>query len=347
MEVPMGAEGEFSASWQSLRDAAKRAAMKGREAVPPERVAAARERFRSSVAKLQGVGAGEETQYVGAVAGIFVSYRRKDGSGYVRALRGPLSERFGRESVFVDADAIEAGGNFKERIHQALNNSAVLVAVIGTEWIAATDDAGRSRLHDDDDYVRLEIATALKSNMVVLPVLVDGAQMPSANELPPDLALLATRQAIELSNVEWDASLEHLLSTIAERVRDQKGSTQLILKTGTNAWQWRGVMNVSSEQTSEAVRHALEAIAPKSIQSPSRNAFAVTKGIPAHAGCIILGQWRPSGPGRTAVTVSVRAVGASATDGLAAWVLPVVAPLLKSYLRVVVENLHNSGLVVH
>src|SRR5262245_30169020 len=124
--------------------------------------------------------------------------------------------------------------------------------------------------------------------------------------------MLAMRQATELSNAEWDASLERLLATIEERVPDREGSTQTSLKTGTNAWQWRGVMNVGSEQASQAIRHALDAVAPERLQMPSGNALAVTKGIPAHAGCEILAQWRCPEPGHTTVTVSVRAVGASA-----------------------------------
>jgi alkylated DNA nucleotide flippase Atl1 len=131
--------------------------------------------------------------------GIFLSYRREDTRHLVGRIGDRLLDHFGDERVFVDVDTIEPGVDFAEAIAAAVGSCQVLLALIGDRWLDSTDRKGRRRLDDANDLVRLEIQAALERNIRVIPVLVDGVAMPTAEELPPSLAGLARRQAFELS----------------------------------------------------------------------------------------------------------------------------------------------------
>jgi alkylated DNA nucleotide flippase Atl1 len=130
---------------------------------------------------------------------IFLSYRREDTRHVVGRIGDRLTDHFGNERVFVDVDTIEPGLDFAEAIAAAVGSCQVLLALIGDRWLDSTDRKGRRKLDDSNDLVRLEIQAALERNIRVIPVLVDGVVMPTAEELPPSLAGLARRQAFELS----------------------------------------------------------------------------------------------------------------------------------------------------
>jgi hypothetical protein len=114
----------------------------------------------------------------------------------------------------MDVGAIEIGMDFVEAIETAVGQSDLLLAVIGKRWLSATDAEGRRRLDDPHDFVRLEIATALARNIRVVPVLVQGGTMPSAETLPPDLERLARRQAAELRDASWRSDVARLTDSI-------------------------------------------------------------------------------------------------------------------------------------
>ena len=147
---------------------------------------------------------------------IFISYRREDSAGFVRALLGPLRQRFGSDRIFKDTDNIPPGEDFVNAIRRELESCKVLLAVIGGEWMTVEDPRTKKRrLDNPNDYLRLEVATALKNeHVVVIPVLVDRAGMPSTEDLPEDLGLLARRNAIELSDSRWDTDIERLVRAI-------------------------------------------------------------------------------------------------------------------------------------
>jgi hypothetical protein len=146
--------------------------------------------------------------------GIFISYRRDESAGYAGRIADGFAEHFGEDRVFRDIDSIEPGLDFAEAIERAVGSSEVLLAVIGRNWSTATDAAGQKRLENPDDYVRVEIAAALQRNIRVIPVLVQGASMPSADELPDDLAPLARRNAFELHDASWRGEVERLITTL-------------------------------------------------------------------------------------------------------------------------------------
>jgi TIR domain-containing protein len=128
-----------------------------------------------------------------------------------------LSGRFGEEQVFMDL-SLEPGVDFVEQINEAVGSCRVLVAVIGPRWASMQDAHGRRRLDDPADFIRVEVEAALRRPDVrVVPVLVQGATMPGADELPPSLANLARRNALELSDARWRHDMDRLTSTV-ERV---------------------------------------------------------------------------------------------------------------------------------
>jgi hypothetical protein len=134
-----------------------------------------------------------------------------------RRLYDVLSRRFGEEQVFMDL-SMEPGVDFVEQINEAVGSCRLFVAVIGPRWGSLQDADGRRRLDDPADFIRIEIEAGLRqADVRVVPVLVQGARMPTAEELPPSLANLARRNALELSDARWRYDADRLMST-AERV---------------------------------------------------------------------------------------------------------------------------------
>jgi tetratricopeptide (TPR) repeat protein len=145
---------------------------------------------------------------------IFISYRRDDTSGYAGRLHDDLSDLFGPQGVFRDVVRIDPGKDFLQVIGDALESCAVMVVVIGREWLSSVDQAGQRRLDNPDDVLRLEVHAALQRDTMVIPVLVEKAAMPTATQLPEALRGLARRQAIELTDVNWDHDLARLAAAI-------------------------------------------------------------------------------------------------------------------------------------
>lgn len=148
--------------------------------------------------------------------GVFISYRREDSSGYAGRLFDILSGHFGRQNTFMDLDTIQGGDDFAVVIEQKISTSDVLVAVIGVHWLTIADEQGKRRLDNPRDFVRLEIASALKRGIRVIPVLVGGAVMPRAEDLPPDLSPLSERQAIEVRDTHFHSDAEQLIGILHE-----------------------------------------------------------------------------------------------------------------------------------
>jgi hypothetical protein len=156
---------------------------------------------------------------------VFISYRRAAGAGYAGRIADALVEHFGEEKVFRDIDSLEPGLDFAEAIERAIESSEVLIAVIGKNWLTATDAAGQKRLENPDDYVRTEIATALKRNIRVIPLLIQGAAMPSARELPDDLAPLSRRNAFEIHDSSWRDDIRRLVTALERAIKGDRPAT--------------------------------------------------------------------------------------------------------------------------
>src|SRR5207302_1189705 len=142
------------------------------------------------------------------VTRVFVSYRREGTAAYAGRLSDRLRARFGEDRVFMDVESIAPGADFVTAIEDAIGRCDTALVVIGRTWLTATSPRGGRRLDDPEDFVRLEVAAALARGILVVPVLVDGATVPSAKHLPVPLVRLARRNAIELSDARWDYDVE-------------------------------------------------------------------------------------------------------------------------------------------
>jgi CHASE2 domain-containing sensor protein len=149
---------------------------------------------------------------------VFISYRREDAVANAGRLFDWLVREFGHERIFLDTDKIAWGEDFPRVLEERLAASAVLLAVIGPEWLMIADERGR-RLDQPDDYVRREIAAAIELGKRVIPVLVDGARMPRAEELPAPLAALASRNAATIDETKFDRDFDFLVDHILGRRR--------------------------------------------------------------------------------------------------------------------------------
>jgi TIR domain/WD domain, G-beta repeat len=149
-----------------------------------------------------------------AAGRIFISYRREETAYPAGWLYDRLVEHFGQGQIFKDVDSIALGDDFVDVINTAVARCDVLLALIGDRWLTITGEDGRRRLEDPSDFVRLEIEAALARGIRVIPVLVDGARMPRARDLPPSLAKLVRRQALELSPSRFDFDTGRLLRVL-------------------------------------------------------------------------------------------------------------------------------------
>jgi hypothetical protein len=137
---------------------------------------------------------------------VFLSYRREDSSMAVQHLRESLGRLIGEDKIFRDVDSIPIGENFETVIGEAIRCASACLVVIGPNWLTATQ-GGRQRLFDQQDFVRIEVEQALKAAIEVIPVLVDGARMPNATELPAAIRKLAKLNALI---IPWQSGIAKL-----------------------------------------------------------------------------------------------------------------------------------------
>jgi TIR domain/Clp amino terminal domain, pathogenicity island component len=146
---------------------------------------------------------------------LFISYRRRDSSGYAGRLYDRLAERYGNAQVFMDVVSIEPGRDVLTVIETAVGSCAAQLVLIGSGWTGAIDGHGRRRLDDPDDVVRLEVEAAFKRDILVIPVLLDDASMPPASDLPGSLALLSRRHAFRLRHESFDDDVRRLIEVLS------------------------------------------------------------------------------------------------------------------------------------
>ena len=142
------------------------------------------------------------------MARIFISYRRADSAAHASRIYDRLEGHFGQGEVFMDVDAIRPGLNFVRVVEQAVSGCDGSAAVIGRDWLKASDPSGRRRIDDSGDLVRMEIATALERGIRVIPVLVQGSQIPQTVDLSEGLQELARRNSVEVSDARFCADIE-------------------------------------------------------------------------------------------------------------------------------------------
>ncbi len=149
---------------------------------------------------------------------IFISYRRSDSAAATGRIYDRLCTAFGETAIFKDVDVIPAGANYPSLLNEAIARCDVLLAIIGSHWLTAAESNGQRRLDNSDDFVRIEIEAALKRDAVlIIPVLVDDAAMPSVGDLPESLRGLYYRNgAIVRNDPDFNRDIARLITTIRD-----------------------------------------------------------------------------------------------------------------------------------
>ena len=158
---------------------------------------------------------------VRTVAGkIFINYRRGDDAGFAQALFAHLMQVFSPDQLFMDVDNIEPGLDFVRVLDEQVAKSDVLITVIGKGWIDARDEAGSRRLDNPNDFVRIEIESALNQDKRVIPVLVGQAQMPRPEQLPETMKSLARRNAVRLTHERFRSDTQALIAALQRALKN-------------------------------------------------------------------------------------------------------------------------------
>ena len=150
---------------------------------------------------------------------IFISHRHSDTQSDCHRIKSDLQKIFGKDQVFLDIENLEPGIKFAEAIERTLNQSKVVLVVIGPDWLNVTNEKGEKRLFDPKDWVRREIAASLNSpDTRVIPVLVKNAEIPNEADLPDDLKGLTQLQVAEITTKRWDYDLGELAKVLEKLV---------------------------------------------------------------------------------------------------------------------------------
>ena len=163
-------------------------------------------------------GGNEPKQEIGSLKGrkIFICYRRDGTADFAGRVHDRLERDLGRDLVFMDVDSIPLGANFVKALQEAVGKCDVLLAVIGRGWPDALDEDSQRRLDDPNDFVRIEIAAALQRDIPVIPILMEGAKVPKARQLPDDLRELAIRNGMEVRHTAFGKDMERLVEELKQ-----------------------------------------------------------------------------------------------------------------------------------
>ena len=125
-----------------------------------------------------------------STARVFLSYRKSDAPFAVDLICLQLINHFGKRAIFRDEISIPPGTDFRVCLKEALAHCEVLLAIIGENW--------KEGIHNPEDYVRLEIETALQRGIHVVPIFIGNAAIPDEGALPPSLASLPYKKGIRM-----------------------------------------------------------------------------------------------------------------------------------------------------
>jgi hypothetical protein len=221
---------------------------------------------------------------------IFISYRRSDSMAITGRIYDRLVAAFGVHNIFKDVDAIPPGVDFRTYIDDALSKASVVVVIIGQQWVLTTDDYGKRRLNNPDDFVRIEVETALKrENVLVIPVLVNDARMPPPEMLPPSLKELAYRNSLEVRN---DPDFNHDVSHLIEVVRTRMPRSRRMLALGLAVVALAAILaaglllprlnnSANADQTATAISSTNQAVAAALTRTAAQPSPAPASATPA------------------------------------------------------------------
>ncbi len=156
----------------------------------------------------------------GSTPKVFICYRRQETGAHAGRLYDAMVQRFGESNVFMDVD-LPPGVDFVQRITEVVSACKVLIVVMGPSWATVADEDGDPRIVDPEDFVRLELETAIRRpEVTAIPVLVGGGKMPRRESLPPELQAITRRNAVELTDVRWRNDVGRLNSALDKLLAD-------------------------------------------------------------------------------------------------------------------------------
>ena len=170
-----------------------------------------------------------------AMSKISISYRWQDSSPMARLICDRLSTRYGSDSVFMDVEKIQPGEDFRKHIAEALQECDVLIVIVGKKWLGQRK-SGHTTINDESDWVRIEVETALERNIKIIPVLINRANMPRADQLPESLREFVYRSALRIdAGADFDDHMDRLIESIdhtLESVRNRPENPKAPAQTG-------------------------------------------------------------------------------------------------------------------
>jgi hypothetical protein len=158
---------------------------------------------------------------------IFINYRRGDDPGFTQALFGHLERAFSTDQLFIDIDGIEPGLDFTRVLADQVAKCDIVLAVIGKSWLDVRDEQNKRRLDNPEDFVRIEIVSALEQDKRVIPILVGNATMPNSDDLPDALKPLARRNAVRLTHDRFKSDTEGLIKSLQRVLESAEQQRQL------------------------------------------------------------------------------------------------------------------------
>lgn len=190
------------------------------------------------------------------MSGVFISYRRSD-----RAWAGRLADhliiRFGKNLIWRDVDDIKVGDKWLEKILKAIIGSDVILVVIGPYWLQ--DEQGRRRLDEPKDILLQEIETAIKNNILVIPVLVGNTPMPNSSDLPSSIKQLSVNQGAVLRDREWTQDIQILMDTLRDFLKgDRKPLSELHQKIYQMQFEYFNLLDSNPKKAQDLAKQVLD-----------------------------------------------------------------------------------------
>jgi hypothetical protein len=186
-------------------------------------------------------------------------------------------QRLQRENVFLDVDSIDLGVDWFNVLTERVGACDALVAVIGRNWVSSTDKDNQRRLDDPDDFVRIEIEAALKRGVRVIPVLVDGAAMPKASELPESLKSLARRQGTEVSHARFEADVEKRTRALGLILEARRSRDAAEAEAARRAEHERGSLDATDAEREREKREGRQAAEEQRLSDEEQEKTRATK----------------------------------------------------------------------
>jgi hypothetical protein len=186
---------------------------------------------------------------------VFISYRREDTAAVARLVYDRLWRVLGKSGVFFDVDTIGGGEDFEKRIIAEIGRCDAALILIGDRWLGAGAVSERGRIFDSQDYVRAEVREALARSVLIIPILVSGARMPSAEQLPDDIKAVSSKNAMSLRHESFEDDTENIIAAILGTQARERGWEKQASIWRRIAWTLGGMVIAAGSVLALALAH--------------------------------------------------------------------------------------------